>query len=237
VQEGIDIAQSNVRITIQAGEPGASLPATKDRIETVWGARCYDHAGATEVGAWGFETQAQCGFYLNAGEFIFEVIDPATGELANEGERVITNLGRVGMPVIRYRTGDQVKLATTTSEDGRTFRRLEGGIIGRADDALIIRGVNVFPSAIENIVHRFPEVGEFAVDVYRRGELDEMEIRVEINKAERDVVAEAVAKEIRNGLGLRVMVKPVPFGTLPNYERRSKRFTDHRQHESVLRPV
>lgn len=227
-QENIDIANSNVRITIHAGEPGASIPATKERIESSWGARCYDHAGATEVGAWGFECQAQSGLHVNEGEFIFEVIDPETGQLSNEGEIIITNLGRVGMPVIRYRTGDRVKLAEGMCECGRTFRRLEGGIIGRVDDALIIRGVNVFPSALENIVRKFSEVTEYAVNVYRKSELDIMEIRIEVRGANPEEVAAAVRKDIHNGLGLRVDVNPVPFGTLPRYDLKSRRITDRR---------
>lgn len=226
-QDGIDIAGSNVRITIHAGEPGAGLPGVKARIEEAWGARCYDHAGATEVGAWGFECQAQAGLHLNEGEFICEVIDPASGEPSDEGELVITNLGRVGMPIIRYRTGDHVKLDTTPCECGRSFWRLPGGVIGRVDDVLIVRGVNVFPSAIEDIVRRFPKVGEFAVDVYRRKELDDMVIRVEVVD-EAQGVADALGGEIRNALGLRVAVEPVPHGTLPRFDLKARRFTDHR---------
>jgi phenylacetate-CoA ligase len=227
-EEGIDIANSNVRVTIHAGEPGASIPATKQRIETTWGARSYDHAGATEVGAWGFECQAQQGVHLNESEFIFEAIDPVSQEPASEGELVITNLGRTGMPVIRYRTGDHVRLINEPCDCGRTFLRLDGGIIGRVDDAIVVRGVNVFPSAIENIVRRFPEVGEFAVDVFRHGELDDMEVRVEVMGKEPDIVAANVAKEIRLGLGLRISVSTVPFGTLPRFDRKARRFVDHR---------
>jgi phenylacetate-CoA ligase len=232
-QEGVDIASSNVNITIQAGEPGASLPATKDRIEAAWRARCYDHAGATEVGAWGFECQAQNGLHLNEGEFIYEVIDPATGSPEDEGELVMTNLGRVGMPVIRYRTGDHVKLLREPCECGRTLVRLEGGVIGRIDNVLIVRGINVFPSAIENIVRRFPEVGEFAVDVYRRGELDEIDIRIEVREGEPETVAAAVAREFRAGVGLRAGVDAVPFGTLPRFDLKAKRLTDHRKAANV----
>jgi phenylacetate-CoA ligase len=228
-EAGINIADSNVRITIHAGEPGASLPGTKSRIETAWGARCYDHAGATEVGAWGFECQTQTGVHLNEGEFLCEVIDPSSGEAAEEGELVITNLGRAGMPVIRYRTGDRVKLDRTPCACGRAFRLLEGGVIGRIDDVLIVRGVNVFPSAIENIVRRFPEVGEFAVNVNRRHELDEMEIQLEVNGADPETVAGAVARDVRDGLGLRVDVKVVPYGTLPRFDLKARRFTDNRR--------
>ena len=151
------------------------------------------------------------------------------GEPADEGELVITNLGRVAMPIIRYRTGDRVKVQASGCECGRTYRMFEGGVIGRVDDVLIIRGVNVFPSAIENIVRRFDEVGEFAVDVYRRGELDEMDLRVEVNSGEPDIVVDAVAQEIRNALGLRVKVKLVPHGTLPRFDLKARRFMDHRK--------
>jgi phenylacetate-CoA ligase len=227
--EGIDIRNSNVRVTIHAGEPGASIPGTKQRIEQAWGARCYDHAGATEIGAWGFECQAQSGVHLNEGEFICEVINPANGQPATEGELVITNLGRVGSPVIRYRTGDRVKLIEGRCDCGRTFRRLEGGVIGRIDDVIIVRGVNVFPSALENIIRRFREVGEFAVAVYREHELDEMEIRVEVAQEDPETVAAAVAREVRNSLGLRAHVKPVPHGTLPRFDLKARRFSDQRK--------
>ena len=231
-EEGIDIARSSIRTTIHAGEPGASLPATKRRLETAWGARCFDHAGATEVGAWGFECSAQVGLHVNEAEFICEVIDPQTGEPADEGELVITNLGRTGMPVIRYRTGDRVKLKTGPCTCGRTFRVFEGGVIGRIDDLLIVRGVNVFPTAVENIVRRFPEVGEFAVDVRRRGALDEMEIRFEADGESPDDISAAVARDLHAALGLRVAVKSVPRGTLPRFELKARRFTDHRDLDS-----
>lgn len=227
--EGIDIANSSVRITIHAGEPGASIPAAKARIESAWDSRCYDHTGATEVGAWGFECQAQSGVHLNEGEFIFDVVNPDTGESADEGELIITNLGRVGTPVIRYRTGDWVRLRTEPCECGRNFRQLKAGIIGRIDDVLIVRGVNVYPSAIENIVRGFPEVGEFVVDVFRKGELDEIEIRLEIRTTNTEPILTAVVQRIRNALGLRVNAKSVPHGTLPRFELKAKRFTDHRR--------
>lgn len=235
--EGIDIAGSSVRTTIHAGEPGASLPATKRRIETAWGATCFDHAGATEVGAWGFECEHQSGLHVNEREFICEVLDPETGEPATDGELVITNLGRLGMPVIRYRTGDRVKLERGPCGCGRPFARLEGGVIGRIDDALIVRGVNVFPSAVENLIRQFPEVGEFAVDVVRRGELDELEIRIEASgdRAGAGSVAGAVADRIKEGLGLRAVVTPVEHGTLPRFDLKARRFTDHRRHDPVAR--
>ncbi|RMD65415.1 MAG: phenylacetate--CoA ligase family protein, partial [Alphaproteobacteria bacterium] len=208
---------------------GASLPATKQRIERAWGRRCFDHAGATEVGAWGFECGAEPGLHANEGEFICEVIDPATGAPAREGELVITNLGRPGMPVIRYRTGDKVIVNDAPCACGRSFLRFDGGVIGRIDDALVVRGINVFPSAIENIVRRFPAVGEFSVHVRRRKSLDEMEVQIETQAPDPEALAAAVGREIHSALGLRARVTPVGFGTLPRFDLKARRFTDHRK--------
>ncbi|MCY3762882.1 MAG: phenylacetate--CoA ligase family protein [Gemmatimonadetes bacterium] len=226
---GVGLSSGSVRTTIHAGEPGAGLPATRARIEAAWGARCFDHAGATEVGAWGFECGERSGMHLNEEEFIFEVLTPGGSEPATEGELVVTNLGRAGMPVIRYRTGDLVRLAGDgPCRCGRPGRRLQGGVIGRLDDALLIRGTNVYPSAIENVVRRFPQVTEFAVDVRRRSALDELEVRVELDAADPDRLESELAQALHGGLGLRAAVAAVPAGTLPRFELKARRVTDHR---------
>ena len=230
---GHEIAAGSVRTTIHAGEPGASLPATKRRIEETWGARCFDHAGATEVGAWGFECATQEGLHLNECEFICEVVEPETQDSAAEGELVVTNLGRVGMPVIRYRTGDRVRIEEAPCACGRTFRRLKGGVVGRIDDAVIVRGVTLFPSSIENAVRQFDEVIEFAVDVRRRQSLDELEILVETQGGDSGALKEAVGQALRNALGLRASVRVVPPNTLPRYELKARRVTDHRNSEAT----
>ena len=228
-QEGINLSEaSSVRVTIHAGEPGASLPATKQRIENAWGARAYDHAGATEVGAWGVMCEPQAGVHLNENEFICEVLDPETDSPADAGELVITNLGRIGMPVIRYRTGDYVKLKPGPCECGRESRVLDGGVTGRLDDALIIRGLNVYPATIENIILKLPEVQEFTVRAYSTETFDELEIQVESTNPNPTDTTTAVTTAIRDILGLRAVVKSVPLGTLPRYELKSKRFTDQR---------
>src|SRR5207245_9843087 len=98
-ESGQDSAKGCVRVTVHAGEPGASIPPVRARIEAGWGARAYDHAGMTEVGAYGYECAEQAGLHVNESEFIAEVIDPATGGPARDGELVLTNLGRVGSPV------------------------------------------------------------------------------------------------------------------------------------------
>ncbi|MGQ0550905.1 MAG: phenylacetate--CoA ligase family protein [Armatimonadota bacterium] len=228
---GIDPAAMPIRVTIHAGEPGASIPGTKRRIEELWGARCYDHFGLTEVGAVGFGCGAEAGsLHVNESEFIAEVIDPITCGPASggEGELVITNLGRRGSPVIRYRTGDLVRLNTAPCTCGRTFARLDGGVLGRADDMLVVRGVNVFPSVLEDIVRRYPEVDEFRIEVFRRNEMAEIRLLLEIDEAAhgrdlRDRAVLAVANDIRRAIGLRVQTEATPAGALPRFELKAKR--------------
>ena len=219
-ERGIDAGKLPVRITVHAGEPGAGIPAVRARIEAGWSARAFDHAGMTEMGAWGYECEAQAGLHVNESEFVAEVIDPVTGVPAPEGELVLTNLGRVGSPLVRYRTGDRVRLAAAACACGRTFRRLEGGILGRLDDMLIVRGVNVFPSAIEGIVRRFP-VEEFQVEVFRDGELDEVRVLVEVEGGVDGALR--VQEALRAGLGIRLDVTPVAVGSLPRFELKARR--------------
>ena len=220
-EEGIDLARSALRVSIHAGEPGASIPATRDRIEKELGVESFDHTGATEVGAHGFSCSARDGVHINESEFIVEVVD-ARGEARDEGdgELVLTNLGRWCMPVIRYRTGDRVRAVRGTCSCGRTLVKLAGGIAGRVDDMVTVRGVNVFPSAIEAIVRRFDEVGEYPVELARVREMDELRCIVE---APADV-AERVGGAIHRELGIRCLVESVAPGTLPRFEMKAKRF-------------
>jgi len=220
--EGIDLSRSALRLSIHAGEPGASIPATRERIEKDLGVEAFDHTGATEVGAHGFSCSARDGVHINESEFIAEVVDTTTGEARDEGdgELVLTNLGRWGMPVIRYRTGDRVTAVRGTCSCGRTLVKLAGGIAGRVDDMVTVRGVNVFPSAIEAILRRFDEVGEYRIAFARVREMDELRCTVE---APADV-AERVAGAIHRELGIRCVVEAVAHGTLPRFEMKAKRF-------------
>jgi phenylacetate-CoA ligase len=228
---GLDPVKLGVRTTVHAGEPGAGIPAVRRRLETLWGARAYDHAGMTEVGAYGFECREQAGLHVNETEFVAEVIDPESGwpvPPGEVGELTLTNLGRWGAPVLRYRTGDRVRLASEDCPCGRTFARLAGGILGRVDDMLIVRGINVFPSALEGIVRRFDAVDEFQIEVRRDGELDELRLRLEIDGRARSEEAVArtcgeVQEAVRQALGIRVEVAAVPTGTLPRYELKARR--------------
>lgn len=219
-ERGVDARKLPVRTTIHAGEPGGSIPAVRARIEEGWGARAFDHAGMTEMGAYAYECAAQAGLHVNEAEFIAEVIDPDTGRPAREGELVLTNLGRLGSPAIRYRSGDRVRLAEGACGCGRTFLRLEGGILGRLDDMLIVRGVNVFPSAIEAIVRRFRDVDEFQIEVFRNGELDEVRVVIE---AVDTTLTRAVQEAFRAEMGLRLDVCAVVPHTLPRHELKARR--------------
>jgi phenylacetate-CoA ligase len=233
-QMGLDLSTSDIRLTIHAGEPGASVPNVKRRIESAWGARCYDHAGATEVGAWAFDCQADdCDMHLNEFEFAFEVIDQNTCAPVAEGVRgelVITTLGRAGMPVLRYRTGDLVELTTAPCECGRKLARIKGGVLGRADDMLSVRGVNVYPAAIDNLLRALPAVVEYEVEIRRVAEMDDLLLKVEITGAQEFAEIErAILTAFRSQLNIRVNVQQAAEGSLPRYEfkaRRFKRITD-----------
>jgi len=222
-QQCLDLARGPIRITVHAGEPGAGIPETRRRIQEAFGARTFDHVGMTEMGAYGFECEAQAGLHSNEDEFIAEMIDPETllpVEPDRKCELVLTNLGRIGMPLIRYRTGDLGLLSREPCSCGRAWPRLIGGVLGRADDMISIRGVNVFPSAIENIVRRHPQVVEFAIDVYRRQEMLELSLKVEV---EESADLGPLQQDILKDLHIRTAIERVPLGSLPRFELKSRR--------------
>jgi phenylacetate-CoA ligase len=223
---GIDLAASSIRATVHAGEPGASVPSVRRRIESAFGARCYDHTGMTELGATGFTCAEQSGVHLIESEFIFEVLDPETLEPVapgGQGELVATNLGRAGMPLIRYRTGDLVQIDEAACACGRTYARLPDGILGRADDMFVVRGVNVFPSAIEGVLREFPEVSEFRIEVSSRRAMAELKLLLDPLPGVQAELAERVATRIHDRLLLRVPCELVPAGSLPRFELKARR--------------
>jgi phenylacetate-CoA ligase len=226
---GIDLRASAVRRSIHAGEPGASLPNVKRAIEDAWGTTCFDHAGATEVGAWAFDCEAQSGaIHLNEAEFIFEVIDPKSGELSGEnqrGELVITSLGRAGMPVLRYRTGDLIEMMLDGCACGRSFARIKGGVLGRADDMMIVRGVNLYPSAIDDLIRSFPHIVEYEVNIHRVEGMDDLLIKIESAETTRFEEASAMLSQaFRRQFNIRVSIEEAAPGSLPRYEFKARRF-------------
>jgi phenylacetate-CoA ligase len=228
-KSGIDLArESNIKITIHAGEPGASIPSTKKLIEESWGAKCHDHPGATEVGAFAFECQSGA-VHVNEDEFIAEILNPGSGEPVPEreqGELIVTNLGRIGSPVVRYRTGDLVHPSYDPCPCGRPFLRLQGGVLGRVDDMVVVRGVNVFPSAIENVMREFPEIEEFRVEVFEKEAMKEIRIVLEpcSDRSSVEGLEEQVSQRMRETIGLRPQVELAAPGTLPRFELKAKRF-------------
>lgn len=228
-EKKFDLRSIPVRALIHAGEPGANVPHTKARIEAAWNAKCFDHAGASEVGAHSFECELQPnGIHIIESEFIPEVIDPQTGkeiEPGETGELVITNLGRPGFPVIRYRTGDLVRLNLKACACGRTFARFDGGLLGRTDDMFTIRGVNVYPTAIENVIRQFSAVDEFQVAVETRREMGHLEVQIEVHSGnDAEEVRAGVEQAIHGALSLRPTVTVAPPGALTRFEMKARRF-------------
>jgi phenylacetate-CoA ligase len=227
---GRALAESSVRVIIVAGEPGGSIPATRARIEEAWGARVIDHHGLTEVGPVSFECwERPGGLHLNEREFLCEVVDPATAEPVADGtagELVVTNLGRSAGPVIRYRTGDIVTLDTAPCVCGRTWARLDGGILARSDDMVAVRGVNVYPAAIESVVRHFPDVVEFRSVVLRGAAMRSLSVEIELvpGAADGPGTALRVSRELKEALGLTVPVQAVEPGALPRHEMKARRF-------------
>lgn len=226
--EGVDLAGSRVRMLIVAGEPGGSLPAVRQRMEHAWGAVVRDHAGMTETGPWGFEcTAAPGGMHVVDTEFIAEVIDPATGTPVADGtpgELVLTTLGRTASPLIRYRTGDRVTRTRNRCACGRWFSRSEGGIAGRVDDMLHIRGNNVFPSAVEAVLRRFDEVVEFRMSVLHREGMNELKIEVETTPvADTGALLRRMEQTVQRNLHFRPLLEIVKSGSLPRFDMKARR--------------
>jgi phenylacetate-CoA ligase len=227
-QHAIPLADSSVRVLIVAGEPGGSVPAIRERIQTAWNATLVDHAGATEIGPWGFAAPDGRGLHVVESEFIAEYLTLKDHRPAAEGEiaeLVLTNLGRYGAPLVRYRTGDLVKPRYADSTAENQFVLLEGGVLGRVDDMMIVRGVNVYPSAIEQILREIPDIQEYRLTVRKHGEMDALEIEIE-DLADRP---ERIVNALRLRLGLHVEVHTVPSGSLPRFEHKGQRFRDERK--------
>ncbi|MCH7687901.1 MAG: AMP-binding protein [Planctomycetes bacterium] len=232
-EEGIDLAAGSVRALIVAGEPGGSIPAMRKRIESAWGARLFDHWGMTEMGSLAVEcVENPGGLHLLETECIAEILDPKSSdpvEPGNVGELVITNLGRLGSPLIRYRTGDLVKADTNRCPCGRELLRLEGGILGRCDDMLTIRGNNVFPSSLEAILREFDEIAEYRITVHTVRSMQHLKIEIEPTpnteaQHETGALLETIQRAIKDRLNFQADVEAVSPGTLPRFELKGRRF-------------
>jgi phenylacetate-CoA ligase len=227
-EERLEHALASVERVICTGEPGASLPAVRGRIEDSLGARCYDHAGLTEAGPFGYPCTEGGGLHVYEDDFICEILDDALRpvKLGGRGELVLTPLRRTGFPVLRYRTGDVVVRAEDHCPAGHRHRWLPGGIVGRTDDMVVIRGMNVYPSSIEEAVRGVRGAGEFRITFYsERSGMDEVKLEVELPAGSE---ARELQELMRQRLGLRVRVVPVAAGVLPRREGKTRRVVDER---------
>jgi phenylacetate-CoA ligase len=221
VGEKIKLPVSSLGITkiIVCGEPGGSILETRQRIETAWQARVYDHHGMTEIGPVSVSSESDPNLLLLRHESYFcEVIDTITGSptpLGKTGELVLTTLGRYGSPLLRYRTGDLVM--PVAHEDHFALR---GGVLSRTDDMVVIRGINIHPSSIDAIVRSFPDIAEYQVEIDHRPALAEINLRVESTEE----TANALAQKLRSAFTLRIPVTAAAPGTLPTFEVKAKRW-------------
>ena len=231
-EQQIDLAALAVRTIIVAGEPGGSVPTTREQIERAWPrATVFDHHGMTEVGPVTYQCPGRpCTLMVIESSYIAEIIDPRgdrpvpRGEV---GELVLTTLGRVGSPLLRYRTGDLVREnLDIASREGRYEMALRGGILGRADDMILVRGVNLYPAAVENLMLSLPEVAVYQVEVDARGPMVELHLRVEPSAAAatEGELAARVQSQFRAAFNLRVPVTVCPPGALPRGEMKSRRW-------------
>ena len=251
-EQNIELSQCGVRAILVAGEPGGNIPATRRRIETAWGAQVVDHWGMTELGPLAMESLAEPGgLSVLETECIAEIIDPQSGQpvpAGTEGELVITNLGRVGSPLIRYRTGDRVRagkeIFPPLGRGGQggapgdvlpasMFKRshllfLEGGILGRTDEMLTIRGNNLYPSALEDVIRSFDGIAEFRIELRVVKAMQHVKIEIEplgaLGASDIATLVAQIAETVKNRWHFQAEVIPVSSGSLPRFEMKGRRF-------------
>jgi phenylacetate-CoA ligase len=236
-QKGIKLSGSRLRLIVVAGESGGSIPATRTRIEEPWPrASVFDHHGLTEVGPVSYQCPAKPGtLHVLEDAYFAEVIDPQSGEpvrAGEPGELVLTTLDRLGSPLLRYRTGDLVKpSARSCCVCGRQELALDGGILGRTDDMVVVRGVNVYPSLIEELVRSCAEVVEYRVQLDCRQAMTELavEIEPEANCMESVALQHRLEQSFQTALNLRIPVRMLPPGSLPRFEMKAQRWARLRE--------
>jgi phenylacetate-CoA ligase len=235
---GIEPADLTIDKITCAGEPGASIPATKARLEAAWGAKVFDHAGATEIGAWSYECLEQPGgMHVNEAMFLVEIEDLVTGQRIDEpgrpGRMVISAFDRRAQPCIRFDAQDIICWAADPCPCGRTFKMVEGGVLGRADDITKVKGVLLSPAAIEAVVRGFDELGhEYEVVAERHGDRESITLRVELTpqaQGTEETLLPRLANELRLQTNLGYAIEVHPYGSLPRYEVKARRFKDLRK--------
>ncbi|HTY82303.1 MAG TPA: hypothetical protein VMB24_05930 [Dehalococcoidales bacterium] len=225
------------KITV-AGEPGGSIPATRKRMEDAWGAKVFDQVGSTEIGHWGWECRHQTGLHVNEGLFLIEVEDIETGEPiekpGKKGKMIATNLNRMGQPCIRFDVKDIIQWHPEACECGRTYRRLDGGVLGRVDDITKVKGVLFSPGAVEEVVRNFAELSdEYQLVVTKKGDIDDITLKIEIKpeyQKDQAAIKERLLNQLRITTNLGYNLEFHDFGSLPRSQAKSRRFQDMRPH-------
>ena len=220
---GVSLADLKIKKVIVAGETGGSVPEVRQRLEKLWGARVFDHHGMTEVGPVSYEAEdLPLNLVLMEEAYLAEVVEPKTGAEVGDGEYgelILTTLDRTACPLLRYRTGDWLKKRL---HRGRLV--LEGGILSRVDDMVVVRGVNVYPSAVEAVVRQFPEVQEFMVEQRKVDAMDEIELLVELGVQDPAPSLKRLESKLRDTFSLRIPVRLAEADSLPRHEFKAKRW-------------
>ena len=242
---GISPRESSIRLICASGEPGACVPATKKRVEELWGAEIHDHFGCTEVAMppLGYtcshlvkRKDKPVDSHLMEDVYIPEALDPQTYQPVPEGQPgvlVVSNLYSEAQPILRYVMGDWIAISTEPCECGRTHARAVGGLRGRNDKLIKIRGLLFFPAAIEDAIRSLPEVGdEFRVELDHVGDMDQVKVTIEPSPQTAEISDRErrakVVEALKGTLGLRVDLEVVPYGSLPRSKFKSDRLTDRR---------
>lgn len=236
VKEGIDLKKDlNIKRIFVAGEPGGSIPETRERIESLWGAQVYDYYGLSDIfGSCAGMCEEKNGLHWAEDHILVEVLDPETGEPVPEGGRgelVLTTLKKSARPMIRFKTGDIVSFTSEPCGCGRTSIRLLG-VHGRLDDMLIIKGVNLFPSDVEAIARKDHDfTGEYKLIVERENHLDRLTVEVERSAAyagSDEELAIRFNRHLKSVTGVTATIRILPPDTLPRATHKAKRVEDRR---------
>lgn len=220
---GVERMSLRINKIIVAGETGGSVPEVRSRLEKLWESRVFDHHGMTEVGPVSYEAEDMPRQLIVLEDaYLAEVVDPQTGKEVEDGEcgeLVLSTLDRTACPLLRYRTGDWVKKKL---HRGRLI--LDGGILSRLDDMVVVRGVNIYPSAVEAVVRQFPEVIEFMVEQRKVDAMDEIELLVEVDGNVAKPLLKKIESKLRDTFSLRIPVRLAEPGSLPRHEFKAKRW-------------
>lgn len=233
---GCSPSDFNIHKITCAGEPGASIPPTKNRIEAAWGATVFDHAGATEIGAWSYECDHRpCGMHVNEAFFFVEIEDVETGKPIESpnlpGKMIITAFDRTAQPCVRYDSKDIIVWDDKECSCGRTFRLIKGGVLGRIDDLIKVKGVLLSPAMIEEVVRSINVLGhEFETVIENSGSTDKLTLSVELQSPIDNTygIRQHLIEKLRQKTGLTFEVKVQQIGKLSRYESKSKRLKDLR---------